>query len=186
MKKFNGYENAQVIASKERLPIGGYVLKILNAEEKQYDWGSILLLSFDIADGDYEGFYKDDYKNQQQEDKKWKGQIRLNLPKDDGSEKDQWTMRSFKTNITAIEDSNKDFHWDWDEKQLKNRFVGGLFRNKEYEYNDKTGFFTECCKLVTVDSIKNGKFKIPEDKLLKKSTVSGFTPSIGDDKDLPF
>lgn len=185
MQKFKGYETAQAYVERERLPIGGYILKIMDAEEKKYDWGSILLISIDIADGDYEGYYAEDYRSQQQEDKKWKGIYRLMLPKDDGSEKDQWTMRSFKTAIQAIEDSNNGFHWDWDEKKLKGKAVGGLFRNKEYEYNGKTGFFTECCALRNVESIKSGKFKVPTDKLLNKASSSGIDIPLSDN-DLPF
>lgn len=188
MKKFNDYDKVQVYTERERLPIGGYILKILNAEEKSYDWGGVLVISFDVAEGDYEGYYKDDYKNQQQEDKKWKGNIRINLPKDDGSEKDGWTKRSFKTIIQAIEESNNGFHWDWNEKKLKDKLIGGLFRNKEYEYNEKKGFFTECCKLVSIDTIKNGKFKVPADKLLGSSATSD-TSYGGDptqDDELPF
>ena len=44
--------------------------------------------------------------------------------------------------------------------------MGGLFRNKEYDYEGKTGFFTECFKLYDVEKIRKGDFKMPEDKLL--------------------
>jgi hypothetical protein len=170
MKKFGGYDSAEAYKEQERLPVGAYILKILSAEEKSYDWGSVLIVSFDIDDGDYEGHYQADYKAQTNEYKKWKGNIRINLPKEDGSEKDGWTLRAFKTTIAAIEESNSGFHWDWDEKKLKGKLIGGLFRNKEYEYNGKTRFFTECCRLISVDAVKKGKYKLPEDKLLTNKT----------------
>ncbi|MCI9626503.1 MAG: hypothetical protein HFI90_06945 [Clostridia bacterium] len=189
MKKFEGYEKARVMTDRERLPIGGYVVKILDAEELTYSWGSVLAISIDIEEGEYKGYYQQDYDLQNQEDKKWKGVYRLSIPKEDGSEMDEWSANIFKTAIAAIEDSNTGYHWDWDEKKLKGKVVGALFRNKEYELNGVRGFFTECSGFRPVEIIKSGKFKVPKDKLLKKKEepVSGFTPAtMFDDDDCPF
>ena len=93
MKAFSGFA-PEKSSSREQLPVGGYIAKILNAEEVTYDWGSVLLISFDIAEGDYKDFFKKDYDAQQSEDKKWRGTYRLNIPKDDGSEKDGWNEAS--------------------------------------------------------------------------------------------
>lgn len=192
MKKFNSYDKVEAYKEVEKLPVGGYVCKILGTEEVEYDWGNVLVVSFDIAEGDYKDYYKHNYAAQTQEDKKWKGTYRLNVPKDDGSEKDEWTARRFKTDIQAVEDSNKGFHWNWDETELKNKMVGIVFQNKEYEYNGNRGFFTNPYSFRSVDDIRNGKFKIPADKLLdnkKTSQQSGniyeFT-TLDDDADLPF
>ena len=38
MKQFSGYE-AKKAVTRENLPVGGYVAKILNAEEISYSWG---------------------------------------------------------------------------------------------------------------------------------------------------
>lgn len=191
MKKFEGYEKAKVMTDRERLPIGGYIVKILDAEELTYDWGRVLAISLDIEEGEYKGYYQQDYELQNQEDKKWKGVYRLNIPKGDGSEMDEWTANTFKTAIAAIEDSNNGFHWDWDEKKLTGKVVGALFRNKEYEFDGRNGFYTECCAFRPTEIIKNGKFKTPKDKLLKKTedTISGFTPvspETSSDDDLPW
>ena len=92
MKAFNGYK-AEKAATREQLPVGGYVAKILDAEEVTYTWGSVLVISFDIAEGEHAGFWKKDYQNQTGEDKKWRGTYRLTIPADDGSEKDEWSKR---------------------------------------------------------------------------------------------
>ena len=42
----------------------------------------------------------------------------MNIPKDDGTDLDNATIRKFKTDIIAIEESNPSFHWDWDEKKM--------------------------------------------------------------------
>ena len=54
MKQFSGYE-AKKAVTRENLPVGGYVAKILNAEEISYSWGAVLLVSFDIG-GPIQGF----------------------------------------------------------------------------------------------------------------------------------
>ena len=187
MKQFSGFE-AKKSASREPLPAGGYVANILNAEEVHYDWGSVLLISFDILEGKYKDFFAKDYKEQDREDKKWRGTFRLNIPKDDGSEKDGWSKKSFGNSMWAIEESNPGYRWDWNESMLKGKIVGVLFRNKEWEMNGNTGWTTECCSLTSADDIRLGKFRQPKDKPLKAANTSNnsFTTISDDSGDLPF
>lgn len=168
MKRLNGYQDAKAYTDQERLPVGGYVLKILDVKYQENQWGDVIVLSFDIDEGEQKGFFAANYKMQEQEDKKWKGNYRLRIPKDDGSDEDTWAMRRFKTVIKNFEESNPGFHWDWDEQKLKGKSIGALFNNKEYDFNDHHGFFTNCHSLVTVEKIRSGKFKVPADTLLKK------------------
>lgn len=191
MKKFGSFDKVQAITETERLPVGGYILKILDAEEVEFsNGGSGLKISFDVAEGEHKDFYKQNYKNQQDEDKKWKGNLMLYVPRDDGSEMDEWTARKFKTAIEAIEDSNTGYHWDWNESALKGKKVGGIFFNKEYDYNGRNGFYTACHSFKSVECIKSGKYKIPADKLLNKSDgtirVGGAVFEEIDDEGLPF
>lgn len=180
MKKLNGYEKAQAYSDTERLPVGGYVLKIMDVKYQENDWGDVILLSFDIAEGDQKDFFSANWKAQTGENKKWRGTYRLRVPKDDGSEQDNWTMRRFKTVIGAFEDSNSGYHWNWDEQTLKGKLIGALFNNKEYDFNGRHGFFTNCHSLVTVEKIRSGKFEIPADTLLKNNSSSGTPSSVGD------
>lgn len=185
MKKLNGYEKAQAYSDTERLPVGGYVLKILDAVEQDNSdkgWNNQLIISFDIAEGEHKDFFAANYKAQTGEDKRWKGTYRLRVPKDDGSEQDNWTMRRFKTVMNAFEDSNKGYRFDWDEKKLKGLLIGALFNNKEYKFNGRHGFFTNCHSLVTVEKIRSGKFEIPADTFLKgNGQQSSRQPDIGTD-----
>lgn len=173
MKQFSGFEAKKSAGARELLPAGGYVAKILNAEEVSYDWGNVLLISFDILEGQYKDFFATDYHNQDREDKKWRGTFRLNVPKDDGSEKDGWTKRTFGNSIWSVEASNPGYHWDWNEATLKGKIVGVLFRNREWEMNGNTGWTTECCALTSVDDIRQGKFRQPKDKPLKSNNMTG-------------
>lgn len=173
MKQFSGFESKKSAGAREFLPAGGYVAKILNAEEVSYDWGNVLLISFDILEGQYKDFFATDYRNQDREDKKWRGTYRLSEPKDDGSEKDGWTKLTFGNSIWSVEASNPGYHWDWNEATLKGKIVGVLFRNREWEMNGNTGWTTECCALTSVDDIRQGKFRQPKDKPLKSNNMTG-------------
>ena len=195
MRRLKGYESARVFSDQERLPAGGYVLKILDVAYQENSRGDVIILSFDIAEGDQKGFFEQNYKNQTGEDKRWKGTYRIWVPKDDGSDEDEWTQRRFKTIMVNFEESNSGYHWDWDEKSLKGKMIGALFNNKEYDFNGRHGFYTNCHSLVSVEKIRSGKFKIPQDSLLKQDesprvsvTDDGFMniPDGVEDEGLPF
>lgn len=186
MKAYSGFE-AKKNSTREVLPAGGYVAKILNAKEQNYDWGNVLVISFDIVEGEHQSFFTNDYQAQTGEDKKWRGTYRLNVPKDDGSEKDQWTKNTFGGAMWAIQESNPGYHWDWDESKLKDKTVGVLFRNREWEMNGNTGWTTECCAFTSASDIRENKFKMPKDKpLKKKSEQPGVFEAAANDNDLPW
>lgn len=189
MKAFNNYENTVAASENKKLPAGGYEIGILGAEEKTYDWGSVLEIKFDICEGEYKNFYTNQFKASTVEDKKYKGTYRINVPKDDGTDMDEWTKRKFKRDIEAIEASNPGYKWDWDEKKLKGKKVGAIFFEKEYEFNGTHGFFTTCHSFKGINDIKSGNFVIPKPKLLKGSAATA--PANDpideiDDDDLPF
>lgn len=195
MKAFSGYENTQAIKDKEALPSGGYIAKIIAAKEVTYDWGSRLEIAVEITEGEKKGYFQRQFDSQTGEDKKWKGVLRQSVPRDDGSEADDWTKRKFKTNIEAIEDSNPGYHWDWDEKKLKDKAVGLLVRQKEWEFGGRTGWAPECIAFTSVQNIRDGEFKLPKDKPLNSSagfSAPGGTNITNDDfapltdDDLPF
>ncbi|MCF0121636.1 MAG: hypothetical protein HUJ74_00100, partial [Lachnospiraceae bacterium] len=140
------------------------------------------------AEGEYSGFYANEYKNQQSENKKWHCNYLLNIPNDDGSERDGWTKRKFKTVIEAIEDSNSGYHFDWDEQKFKGKIVGGLFNEREYE--DSTGNVrrvTNLAKICNAEKIRSKKFTLPNDTLIKRSAKNDFDKFMQiPDSDLPF
>ena len=198
IKRFNDYNETKAYGDIQTLPKGGYVLRIMGAEVCENSYGQYIKISCDIAEGEYKEFYANEYRNQQQEDKKWRCNYLLNVPNDDGSKEDGWTKRRFKTVIEALEDSNPGYHFDWDEKKFKGKLIGGLFNEREYEKSDKSiGKATNLSQLCAVEKIHSGKFEIPADKLLgagKKSASTDTSASDGwvnipdnaDDDGLPF
>lgn len=85
-----GYKQAEATSFSElpKLQPGGYVVKILNIKVEPTDWGSRLAIQFDIAEGEFKGFFDKLYKAtpDEWENKKWKGSMRLSIPHDTGDE----------------------------------------------------------------------------------------------------
>ena len=171
MKAFNGLEIKKSVSANEPLPAGGYVAKILNAKVEEYSWGEVLVISFDIAEGEYKDFFSKQYKENTREDKKWKGNFRLTVP-NEGNQYFDSQKRSFGNAIWAIEESNPSFRWAWDENALKGKMVGVLFRNYEYDVDGRQGWSTECCTFVSVEDVRTGNFKQPKDKPLRNKTTN--------------
>ena len=194
MKPFADYETTQAAGEFEKLPKGAYEVRIKQAKVVAYkgkDGSSFekLEIAFDIDKGEYAGYYRRNLESQQQEDKKWKGVLRIYVPKDDGSEKDQWTKRKFKAIIQAIEDSNPGYHWDWNESGLKGKIVGCIFQWKEWAMNGKSGWFANPYNFIDVAKVRSGEFKLPDDKPLPKDQKPfDLNISAEDDseEDLPF
>jgi len=191
MKPFNNWNDVKATTERQKLPMGGYICKIMEAKIQKTRTGSeMLVISLDIADGDYKDYYANDYRSQNKEDKKWRGVVRYFLPVEDGSEKDAYTKSNFKAFTNAVEDSNLNYHWDWDEEGLKGKFIGMITRNEEWEWNGKTGFSVRPFKLIAAEKIKSGDFTLPNDKYLDGTAPAaqnnnGFT-DISEADDLPF
>lgn len=189
IKSYNGFKAERTVA-RETLPAGGYVAKIMDANIISYDWGDVLKIDFDIAEGDFKGFFANDYRANTNDNKKWRGSYRINIP----TETNQYfenQKRSFNNLIACLEETNNGYHFDWDETKLKNKGIGVLFRNKEWDYNGSTGWTTECCAVTTAQDIRDGNFKMPKDKPLKKQAAettytTPFSPIDDDESDLPF
>lgn len=195
MKPFAGYDKVQV-TDFEKLPKGAYEVKIMDAKEVSYtgkDGSSFskLEIAFEIAAGEFAGFYRRNFDAQNAEDKKWKGVMRLYIPKDDGTDKDEWAKKSFKRAMQAIEESNPGYHWDWNEKGLKGKVVGCLYQDREWAYNGKTGWAAQPHSFIDVAKVRSGDFKLPADKPLDASAKPAgidIMPEVkqDDEGDLPF
>jgi hypothetical protein len=71
------------------LDIVAAVCAIKKAVVQEDDYGAKLCIVFDIAEGEFAGYYQEAFDRSTFEDKKWKGVLRLWLPKNDGSEQDE-------------------------------------------------------------------------------------------------
>lgn len=158
----------------ENLPAGGYVCRIEKCTEKpnKNKGGSHLEILFDVVEGDYRGWFSEDWKNQSREDKFWHGIIRQNIPNED-SPKYTTQCGFFKRFTNNVEASNPGYHWDWNETGLKGKMIGVVFGSVERESSRGTRYMTtQADSIVSVDAIRNEKYKIPASRMLAPSPVA--------------
>ena len=193
IRKPNNWNEVQEFSDRQKLPLGAYVCKVKQTRVVDNDYGSQLAILFDITEGEYAGFFQKDYASNTAQDKKWRGLLRVWLPKDDGSERDEMTKSSFKGMTTSFEKSNPGYAWDWNENSLVGKTVGILFRNEEWEYNGKNGWAVRPFRAISADTVRNDEYTIPKDKPLKnKQTAAASYPNPNngyeevDDEELPF
>ena len=167
----------------ERLPAGGYVCRITavkdNAEKERLE------LEYDIAEGKYLGYHSETYARAGF----WGGRFIRSY-----SDKAQGFFKGF---LTAVEQSNPGFAWNWDEKTLSGKLLGIVVGEREYVARDgsvKVG--QEVTMVRSVKAIKEGDFKVPELRKLTDAqrpaihvsapapAAAGFTEIT--DEDLPF
>lgn len=191
MKPYSDFKAEKTGGSREILPKGGYVCEIKSVKEESYKSDSgefkVLILAIDVCEGEYAGFFKKDFDGNDREDKKWRGTYRINEPRDDGSEQDAWTKRVFNNFIYSVQESNHGYVWDWEEKKLKGKKLGVLFREREWEMNGRTGWSTEAAGSAPAQDIRDGTFKLPKDKPLKNRPAAQTPAETAEDEDdLPF
>lgn len=189
--KIKGFKTQRKFTGSQQLPVGGYVLKVVNVREVKKDNGETqrLEIGFDVAEGDLAGFFADNYNNKPDENKKWKGRASIWFPKDDDDEKG---LSNLSDIMACFEESNKNFAWDWDEKKLVGKLFGGIFRRTHTVIDGKQISYTEFAWFTDADAIRNNNFKIPNDKYKNGATAQGeksgnnFADVPNDDEGLPF
>ena len=189
-KKPNDYDSVKV-GGERILPAGGYICKILKVEETQSKTGKDMLkVAFDIAEGDFEGYFKglfDSWKASSDDPKtvKWPftGTKWILLLNNEGQ-----TNRDFKAFCTSLEESGTEV-WKndvFDVNGLKNAKLGIVFRREEHEYMNARSWRTVPVGFRSVKTIEDGAFSIPEDKPLPEQTFTDTDSFEALDEDLPF
>lgn len=198
MQKPKGYDKTPIYTDSKTLPGGGYVCKVLKAEEVTVGNGKPQLkAAVDICEGEYTEFFQEKFDRRKQydltgHDVKWPfdGTARIWVEDYRHPEK---TSIDFKAFVEACRASGKEIIWD-DRfaSRLKGAEVGIIFRREERKLSDGSGTYwaTLPFRYTTAQTIRDGNFKVPEDKPLKKAaTVESFTPPEGFaevDDDIPF
>lgn len=192
IRKPNNWNEVQEFTDRQKLPVGAYVCKIKQVRIQDNSFGSQLAMLFDISEGEYSGYFKKDFDGNTAQDRKWRGVLRVWLPKDDGSEKDEMTKRTFKGMVTSFEKSNPGYVWDWNENSLVGKTVGILFRNEEWDYNGKHGWAVRPFRAISAVSVRNEDYTLPKDKPLtnNQSATPAYNPNNGftevTDEELPW
>ena len=173
MKAINNFDKIQESGSFEKLPVGGYIIKILavdDVSEKEY-----LKIFFDINDGEKKGFFQKAFKEDTRAEKKWP-----NAGSFIRSYKEK-ALPMFKGFTNAIENSNKGYKWNFDEKSLVNKIVGVVIGEEQYlNQKGQVRTRTYVSAVRSVDTIKKGDFTVPELKKLDATKVSINAPKQDD------
>ena len=166
-----------------QLPKGAYVVKIMGAKEvdkidedgKRKHYISFI---FDIAEGEYAGYYKKIFDANTDPDRKWPndGTFNLNIP-------DEGTPEFFATNYGSffgdLEDSNDGyvFNGEPDKKgyfpQLVGKLIGGKFCIEQTEYNGRIYDHTKLRWTCVAEDVRMGKAgNMPNDKLIGSKHIT--------------
>lgn len=171
MKKIANWNEIKEFASFKN-PVGGFVCTITGVEdvsEKEY-----LKVYYDITEAvtpeqeEFVGMYE-----------KRKQERGFDHPATIVSYKDT-SLSFFKAFVTALENSNEGYEWDNDETKFVGLKIGFVIGEEEYEGRDKDGapkikVRTYVAERRSVDTIKNGDFKVPEFKKLVQKTATTAT-----------
>lgn len=174
IKQPNNWNEVKEFTEQKKLPLDAYVCRIINAEVQGNTYGEQLCIVFDIAEGEHTGFFKQEFNASTFDNKKYKGVLRIWLPKHDGSQNDEITKRVLKGMVTAVETSNPGYKWNWEEKSLVGRSIGILFRNEEWDYNGKQGWAVRPFRAISTDNVRSGDYSLPKDKPLKNKPADSY------------
>lgn len=191
-RKPKDYDDVKV-GERKILPAGGYVCKILKAEETESKTGKQMIkIALDIAEGDYAGYFREMFDSwkagaDDPQSVKWPftGTKWILLYDSEGA-----TNRDFKSFCTALEDSGVTV-WKndiFDVGALKDAKVGIIFRREEHEYQNTRSWRTVPWGFRSVKTIEDGTFNVPEDKpLAPKAGNYDLTDSFqAAEDDIPF
>ena len=198
MIDLNGYEDVSPALPGEfaKLPAGGYICKIINAEITNSKAGNPMLVLFvDIADGDFKDFFKAAVNRVKNFNSvlKWDNSAiyRQLIFANDGK-----VSPFFKGLITCFEKSNPSFKVNphsFNEQSLRGLLIGFIFADEQYNKRDGSIGLRSFIKFPkTLSDIQDGNFKIPDTKSREKTAEPSpeqndiFDGSPVDDKDLPF
>jgi len=148
MKKIENYEEVEELKDFAVLTIGPkncVITNVIDEVEKQY-----LKVEFDIVGGELDGYYADLFK-------KFGGKYRGSIIK---SYKPT-AASFFKGFITSVEESNKGFTWDWNEKTLVGKKIVVNFREEEYiNKENMRATVIKPFEFRSFEALRNGKINL--------------------------
>lgn len=197
MKMPKGYNETQAFSDWTPLAPGGYVCKIVKAEETESKNGNPMLkIALDIAEGAQANRFHEQFWGDTRADKKWPCVMYQIVTNKDGM-----TAKGFKALMVSVEESNEGFKVVWDDKftdRLKDKVLGVIFGREQYKNRDgELKWSTKPLFCRSAETIRKGDFAVPDDKYLTgvpagsdspAEYVDGFKPltEADIDMDVPF
>lgn len=174
MKPINNFDSVSAAGGFERPEAGGYVCQIRKAEDvPKHEY---LALEFEIVEGKFKGYAAETAERA--------GFWPLRCNRFYGSK----AVGFFKAFIEAVQNTNKGYVWNWDEKSLIGKGVGIVFRDEEYiDRNGQLRHSIAPYEFKTANEIREGDFTVPEPKRVTAAATSAAPAAYAeDDTELPF
>ena len=171
LKKADNYDEIEVNQEFTPLELGGHkgIIKKVEEYTSEISGNTSLKVAVDTDSTDKQPhYYQEQFDNNTNADKKWS----TGATKYVSLKEDENSVRMLKAFITAVENSNPNFTYDWnkDINQLNGKKVGLVFGWEEYEKQDGSiGTATKLTQFRSIDKVDN--VKIPKVKLLDGSFV---------------
>lgn len=172
MKPIEGYELVNEAGELKTLPAGAFACKItdvIDVGEKEY-----LDVYFDIVEGEFKGYFTTLENNTG----KFYGRIVRSYK--------ATALPFFKAFITAVEKSNPDYAWNWDEKGLVGKFCTVVFRDEEYVKDGQVKVMAKAEEVRSLQALREGKIVIKPIKKLTPEEMPVSAPVEIPDDELPF
>lgn len=171
IEKPNLYDELEVNQDFERMELGGHkgIIKSVEKYTSQKSGNTSLKVEVDTDKDDKQpNYYQKQYDSDDRSDKKWS----TGATKYVSLKQDENCVRMLKGFITAVENSNNGFTYDWkkDIEQLVGKKVGLVFGLEQYK--DQEGKIKTATKLNqfrSLDKIEDAK--IPKVRLIDGSTI---------------
>lgn len=183
MIKPKGWDEVEAVTGEfDRLPAGGYVCKVIQAKDTTSKSGKpMLVLLLDVAEGKYKDYFAKQFelaKKYNPDTAKWRA-CSYHLYDIDN-------MGRLKGTLELILKCNPDYKWDWDEKTLKGKKIGVIFREREYlNNNGQTKIALEVYQLHDITDIEN--VPVPEKKTLEPPAyANNFGNAVDPNEEVPF
>ena len=160
---YGGFEAKNTRGGSPLPPAGSFLVAEIKAVNigKNYSGNEQIECAVDVTEGEWKDCFTNDFEDRRErygDGSKFRGIFRLTPPVD-GDE--PWVKQKFESNLWCIEQSNANYHWDWDEKKLVGKKVGINIRATKYTGNDGNDYEgTEIGQFETVDDVRNGKCRV--------------------------
>lgn len=184
---YNNTQGANFGEANNKLETGNYICRILDVKVAQNKSGApMLILQFDIAEGEYAGYYTNLYNNQfkKSNDVKYRGFYYQNMTGN--------SLKYYKGLLETLEKSNGikiDGENGFDENLLKNKKFIGRFGEEEFQTNE--GIIKTVVKLRYITSLDEKNLPILDKKVLKDTNKKQnedyyIAEEVAGDDNLPF
>lgn len=173
MKKIDGFEAVEEVLSNDNLEPGPHVVEIKKVEDnvdREY-----LRVEFDISRGDHKGKFTDMEKNTG----KWPNMGVLY------KSYKPTALPYFKRFIVAVEKSNDNFKFDFDEQKLVGKYFVANYGIEEWLDGNEIRESLKPVEARSLQALKEKNIEVPKPKLIERTEKTNEKIEIQDD-DLPF